>query len=397
MLIELQKGQGVFNDDTITFGSAEFHEPEVFHDKDGNLFIRHFSISEGYNTQGWRVRDVERYIRTGMNMPTIITPGFHHIIGLNKEQLMNDMKPYTIGYAIDFMKNEKYGCWDAITKVTDQEAEKAIDAGYIPRFMSPLVHASKWHVENIDGIQTKIFDEWELLQHAVVQKPGFRPIEMATIREYGCKGTDAICRNKLAAIAEDISTGELLKNYFDAYISGEKKEVVMGDNDKDNPANQLIQKLRDDLSAKEKELTLNTEKYSTLEIKAKQDSEKLVNVSAELDNVKKEIDAFKKEKELSVKKQTFDEKLKRTKMFHNDNEARGKKVEELVNKNITVEDLDSIYEGMFYSEEQLKELSATPQPPATGIAEHVETSLNTGNGNSRHVEGARILKEILEL
>ena len=384
-------------------------KPQVYREN-GKLYLRHFLLSANhFNNQLWRVERIEDFLKTWPGHPLIMTPGYNHIFDSNRETWLKIQEPYTVGIGVDSVYNNKYGCYDSITEITNPRFEKALEEGLIPQFNSPGVFASQMREEtDKEGRLIRVFEKGEIMHSAVVLSPAFRPKEMATINATGCRGEAAMCRNKLAAIASDkeLETDpyELTKNYFRAYIRGDQKTSVkqMGDKDTESGDSKVVNTLLDKLQTDVKDKNLALEKANAriaeLEKSEKSASEKETLVTKDRDDLKKKFEDIDKAKQAEEMKKKFDAKLKTVKMYNKDDEARSKKVDEFISKDIKLEDLDSIYEGMILSEDELKaDVAKTPEPTGDKRVGIASSMVTTKKGNQIHAFGAAVLDEILEL
>jgi len=389
----------------IDIGIASY-EPTIIKTGD-NYYLRHFLISDKHsNTQGWRVENLQEYVKTFIGKPLIVAPGFHHLADLDKNTWLKIQEPYAIGSMVDVVFNPTYGSYDAITHVTKEEAKLALEKGIVPPFTSPAIHGTF----RFDG-DVKVFTNWEGMQSAVVLKPAFRPIDMARIKPVGCTGDKYLCRKELIAIAEDgYNLDNLIKNNFTTLNN------TNGKNDSDNNmtgeqptgsnhVDTLLNKFQNELAEEKRQRELEVEKNKQLAESLKKIQDEKDSVVKERDTYKTKTDSYEKEKQKSELKKTIEDKLRRTKLFFNDADLRSKKVDEFVNKGFKPEDLDVVYDGQFMTEDELKEAEAklkeqseTKTTKDVGIAEDVTTtSLPTKKPNAKLLEGVAIMDEILEL
>lgn len=403
MLIQLLNNPQVFTD-TPTIGIASY-EPILYKEGD-KYYIRHFLISAlHYNTQDWRVEGIEKYVRSAIGKTVNVTPGFHHIVANSRDEWLKLSQPYGIASITDVVFNKKYGSYDAISEVTNPEIIPLLEKGYIPPFYSPGVFASKYRVEQVGNKMIRVFEEWEIMDSTVVRSPAFRPKEMAMIHNTACKGGKAICASKLAAIAEDFNPAVELKNNFASLnIQSQKNPSDMvGEGDGSSKhVDTLLEKVNKEL-AEEKRLREITEAKNQELSKSLSDVQgKITAITTERDTLKTKVDAVEAEQKKTALRNELDAKLKLTRNYFNDSDARSKKVEEMIAKGFTPEHLDTVFEGQFLTEEEAKaELAKLDADKArTGIAQDkiVASTVVTGkNGKNQLAEGAYIFDEISEL
>lgn len=388
-----------------------WHEPELI--KDGNeYYIRHFLISELHaNTNNWKTENLVKWVNSARGYPLIATPGYHHIADPDRETWKKLQKPYAIGDMEQILFNEKYGCYDALTHVTNEQAKSALDKGYMPRFTSPGIHGNKVRYETQDGKIIRVFEDAQIMHSAVVLKPSF-PKEIAQINGTACKGTSFLCKKELAAIAEELDLGKILENNF-ATLNNTKEKNSLEDNMPGEDTKQgssshvdiLLEKIQNDLAQEKKARELLEEKNKALAESFKTEQEKATALEKEKADLKSKVDAIDKEKQKVALKQAFEEKLKKTKLYFNNDELRNKKVAELVEKDYKVEDIDTLFKDMTMTEDEIKEAQARlqeqnpsiPEKPSIGIAEDVNTTIPTKKANAELIKGATILNDILEL
>jgi hypothetical protein len=378
------------------------YEPEFYKVGD-DYYLRHFLISDKHdNTNGWRVENLSKYVKTFIGRPLIITPGYHHIADVDLNKWLEIQKPYAIGSMTNVVYNPKWSSYDAITQITSNEARSAFEKGYIPKFLSPGIHGSKVRYEN--GV--RVFEEWNGVHSAVVLKPSFRPIEMTQFRDTACTGEKFLCVKELVAVAEEYNIEKLF-----SYLNNTNEKNPPEDKKLENNPNTsshvdvLLDKLQKELAEERRLKELEIEKNRTLADNLKKEQETNQSITKERDDFKSKTTSYEAEKAKAELKKSIDVKLKTTKMFYNNTDARSKKVDELVEKNFKVEDLDVIYENMFMTKEEIEkaesaqEQSNVSRAPTkeVGIAEQTHTSLQTRKPNAANVEGALILDDILEL
>jgi len=422
---------GIFTDTDINIitnaGIAEDYPTSYYrNDKTGKLMIRGFLISDKHpNNQDWEVRNLDKYVRTFIGRPNIITPGFHHVgPRATLEEWLKVQEPFGFASMTDTVYNPKFGVYDYISEVFDEDIAQAIESGEIkiPKYNSPAI----WGVPILErrGDKTiRVFNDWVGVHSAVVKSPAFDP-EIAQINPQACRGDILLCRDKLAAIAESsYNQIQLLKENYHGYISPTPQSPHNGGFKQDmSDPNQAYHDLNKKLQEENLKLQTNAttlgERNTTLEETLKKEREQAKALIEERDNLKSKVTSYESLEAKNKLRTELDVKLSKTKQYYKNVEARSKKVDELVEKNIPIDAIDTIYEGMFYTDDEIKAMSEEGEPkpddngdgikpdggnmpsPQGGIASSSSkyTGMQTDGGTkSKKLAAINLMNEIMEL
>jgi hypothetical protein len=383
--------------------SIDFSHTEIerYDPESNRLWLRSYGLKEGAiarrrlangTIDKWTAHDVAKYMKTGRGRPVIITPIFDHVADEDLETWLEIQKPYGIGSMEEEVYNKETGAYDMIWEATDERAKKGIKEGYLPRFVSPGIHAKRMSVDPKTGIRH--FHEWELVHIAVVKKPAFGSI--AVINKTACVGGTK-CKEALAAIAstpdlelidpyellkqQEIETVKYLKNNSSDITPEDNKGVNMSDNG-----------VNDKKTVPYEEYIGLKQKFDAQETKVTEVLNNTKKISDSLDSVTKERDTLKANEEkrlLADKKTAFQKKLMVAlyddKLSKEELEAKvTAKADNLIERNLEEKDIDDIYGDMIarntavLKAQEEAQNSAPSGPSGTGNM----PDKNTGLGSS---------------
>jgi len=331
-------------------------------EQDGKLFLRAFLLDSSVNLNGWGVSKdtLKRNLQTYIGKPLVVQEDFGHPQSEdpNYDHQLQYQESFRIGNINAIVENN--GIYSAIIEVTDPQAKDAFRLGNLPLYVSPqLFH---------DGIATEPEDNmvnWRGTHLAIVDQPAFGAVKARVTGQ--CNGDITTCTAQLKRASCKFCIKKTIQNYVSNYKNSSLSSLFSSENNNNSKLN----------DKEETNKTVSIEEHEKLkqaldEIKKERDE--LKSLSSEKDNV---ISGLKEQNENITNRVASIEKEIRTKdvanilsaMTFKTDEDRSKRLETLVNSNLTIDSIKETYEPLV-SASQVK--SAKTSLPQKSVANNEE-------------------------